>query len=284
MRIVLVTGVSGAGKSTALKGLEDLGYEAIDNVPLSLMERLTASNEEGTPIAIGVDIRTRDFDAAAFLRQVKTLAARPDLSVDLLYIDCDDDILVRRFEETRRRHPLAADRPVSDGIREERALVAPLRDGAEIVIDTSDMNTGDMKLLLTGHFGGNAEPGLRIFVMSFGFKHGLPRDADLVFDVRFLSNPHYDEALRPQTGQDPDVADFIRADDGFEEFLGGLKSLLAPLFPRYATEGKSYLTIAVGCTGGRHRSVCVTEELRHWIKARGERVHLRHRDLENPPK
>lgn len=267
-----------------MKGLEDLGHEAIDNVPLSLMERLVAPGEDGAPVVIGVDMRTRDFDAPAFLRQVEGLAARSGLSVRLLFMDCDDDVLVRRFEETRRRHPLASDRPVSDGIREERALMAPLRDGAEIVIDTSDMAPGDMKPLLEGHFGAGAEAGLSIFVMSFGFKHGLPRDADLVFDVRFLRNPHYVEALRRQTGRDPDVAAFVRADEGFEEFLDGLKNLLAPLFPRYATEGKSYLTIAVGCTGGRHRSVCVTEELRHWIGARGERVHLRHRDLENPAK
>lgn len=284
LSVVLVTGVSGAGKSTALKSLEDLGYEAIDNVPLALMGRLIAPDSDGAPLAIGIDIRTRDFDAPAFLREVEDLAARPDLAVRLLFVDCEDDILVRRFEETRRRHPLASDRPVSDGIREERGLMTPLRDGAEVVVDTSDMNPGDMKPLLEGHFGTDTEAGLSIFVMSFGFKNGFPRDADLVFDVRFLRNPHYVDALRPQTGLDAEVADFVRSDDGFSEFLEGFKNLLAPLFPRYAAEGKSYLTIAIGCTGGRHRSVCVTEELRRWIADQGQRVHVRHRDLENPVK
>ena len=282
--VVLITGVSGAGKSTALKCLEDLRYNAMDNVPLSLIERLLIDGESDAPTAIGIDIRTRDFDAKGFLKQVDALAARADLAVRLLFIDCEDDILVRRFEETRRRHPLASDRPVSDGIREERAHMAFLRDSAEVVIDTSDMKPGDLKPLLEGHFGIDAQTGLNIFVMSFGFKFGLPRDADLVFDVRFLRNPHYEEALRRQTGQDPAVSEFVRRDDGFDDFLTNLKALLTPLFPRYAAEGKSYLTIAVGCTGGRHRSVCVTEDLSAWIAQQGEKVHLRHRDLENRSK
>ena len=282
--VVLVTGVSGAGKSTALKCLEDLRYNAIDNVPLSLIEHLLIGGAGNAPTAIGIDIRTRDFDTKDFLEQIGTLAARTDLAVRLLFIDCEDDILVRRFEETRRRHPLASDRPVSDGIREERAQMAFLRDGAEVVIDTSDMKPGDMKPLLEGHFGTDAQTGLNVFVMSFGFKYGLPRDADLVFDVRFLRNPHYEEALRGQTGQDPAVSEFVRRDDGFHDVFTNLKALLSPLFPRYAAEGKSYLTIAVGCTGGRHRSVCVTEDLSAWIAKQGERVHLRHRDLENRSK
>ena len=282
--VVLVTGVSGAGKSTALKCLEDLRYNAMDNVPLSLIEHLLIGGQCNAPTAIGIDIRTRDFDAKGFLKEVEALAARTDLTVRLLFIDCEDDILVRRFEETRRRHPLASDRPVSDGIREERAHMAFLRDGAEVVIDTSDMKPGDLKPLLEGHFGTDAQTGLNIFVMSFGFKFGLPRDADLVFDVRFLRNPHYEEALRRQTGRDPAVSEFVRRDDGFDDFLTNLKALLTPLFPRYAEEGKSYLTIAVGCTGGRHRSVCVTEDLSAWIAQQGEKVHLRHRDLENRSK
>ena len=282
--VVLVTGVSGAGKSTALKCLEDLRYDAIDNVPLSLIEHLIVGNVGNVPMAIGIDIRTRDFDAKSFLKQIETLATRADLVVRLLFIDCDDDILVRRFEETRRRHPLASDRPVSDGIREERAHIAFLRDGAEVVIDTSDMKPVDLKPLLEGHFGTDAQTGLNVFVMSFGFKYGLPRDADLVFDVRFLRNPYYEEALHRQTGLDPAVAKFIRQDDGFDDFLTNLKALLSPLFPRYAAEGKSYLTIAVGCTGGRHRSVCVTEELSEWVAQQGEQVHVRHRDLESRSK
>ena len=282
--VVLVTGVSGAGKSTALKCLEDLRYDAIDNVPLSLIERLVIGNVTKVPTAIGIDIRTRDFDAKNLLKQVEALATHADLAVRLLFIDCDDDILVRRFEETRRRHPLASDRPVSDGILEERAQMAFLRDGAEVIIDTSDMKPIDLKPLIEGHFGTAAQSGLNVFVMSFGFKYGLPRDADLVFDVRFLRNPYYEDALRGKTGLDTAVAEFIRRDDGIDDFLANLRALLAPLFPRYAAEGKSYLTIAVGCTGGRHRSVYVTEDLSTWVAKQGEKVHVRHRDLENGSK
>jgi len=283
-RIVLVTGVSGAGKSTALKGLEDLGFEAIDNVPLSLMERLIVPGGDAAPMAIGVDIRTRDFDANDFLMKVARMSEHPGSDVHLVFVDCDDDILVRRFEETRRRHPLADDRPVSDGIRQERALMAPLRNSAETLINTSEMNPGDIKPLLASRFGTDAAPGLTVFVTSFGFKNGLPRDADLVFDVRFLRNPHYVDALRPQSGLDQQVAAYVREDDAYETFFNNLTGLLAPLLPRYASEGKSYLTIAIGCTGGRHRSVLVAEQLTMWLQEQGQTAQQRHRDLENPAK
>ena len=284
LNVVLVTGVSGAGKSTALRSLEDLGYEAVDNVPLGLMERLLFSGDGNDYIAIGVDIRTRGLDASAFLNQIQQLATRPQLDLRLLFVDCDDDTLVHRFEETRRLHPLATDRPVSDGIREERAQMTFLRDVANIVIDTTDMKPGDMKPMLEKHFEMTGQSKLNIFVVSFGFKHGLPRDADLVFDVRFLRNPHYKKTLRPLSGLDPEVASFIRDDSGLVEFLRNLKQMLSSLFPRYSAEGKSYLTIAVGCTGGQHRSVFIAEELMAWIAEQGESVYLRHRDLENMTK
>ena len=279
--IVIVTGMSGAGKSTALRGLEDLGYEAVDNAPLSLIERFLLTDSSDHPIAIGVDIRTRGFDARASLLKIKELAARSELKIQLLFIDCNDDILVRRFEETRRRHPLALDRPVSHGIREERSRMAVLRIGAALVIDTTEMKQGHMKPLLKRHFC-IAEGGeLDIFVISFGFKYGLPQDADLVFDVRFLKNPYYEQQLSTKTGLDTDVADFVRNDEGFGEFSEKLKDMLSSLFPRYSAEGKSYLTIAIGCTGGRHRSVCLAEELVLWASELGKRIHLHHRDLEN---
>ena len=281
-RVVLVTGVSGAGKSTALKALEDLGYEAVDNVPLPLMRRLVSPGADAGPLAIGVDIRTRNFDAGAFLAEVGGLSAQRHLDVQLVFVDCTDDILVHRFEETRRRHPLATDRPVSDGIREERALMAPLRASASLVIDTSEMTSGELKPLLASHFALAGEPGLMTFIKSFGFKNGLPRDADLVFDVRFLRNPHYDEALRLQTGRDRAVADFVEMDPDFASFFDNLTGLIAPLLPRYQAEGKSYLTIAIGCTGGRHRSVLIAERLAAWLAAAGHRLDLRHRDLPGP--
>lgn len=283
-RIILVTGLSGAGKSSALKAFEDLGFEAIDNVPLSLLHTLVGAGSGGArgpvkPLAVGVDIRTRDFGVQAFAQELAQLKADTGGRATVLFMDCDDDELRRRYAETRHRHPLAGDRPVSDGIAHERRLVAPLRDLADVVLDTTSFGPGEMKSLLAGHFGFDADTGLAIFVLSFGFKNGLPREADLVFDVRFLDNPHYDPKLKPLTGRDPAVAEHVLADEGFQPFFDGLTGLLAPLLPRYAREGKSYLTVALGCTGGRHRSVVVAEKLASWLEQRGERVHLRHRDL-----
>ena len=279
-RLLLVTGVSGAGKSSALKALEDLGYEAVDNLPVSLIGRLATADGFPHPIAIGVDIRTRDFESQNFLAEFDRLTGRAGADVKLLFVDCDDDVLVRRFEETRRRHPLADDRPVTDGIRRERAMMANVLKRADVRIDTSEMALADLRRTLEGHFGteGGARPAL--FVTSFSYRHGLPRDADLVFDVRFLRNPHYDLDLRPLSGLDAAVARFISADKSFKPFLANLKRLLDPLLAAYAAEGKSYLTVAFGCTGGRHRSVFLAEKLATWLSAKGRPVKVRHRDLD----
>ncbi len=286
-RVLLVTGMSGAGKTSALKTLEDMGYEAVDNVPLSLLASLVAPAQRGfaghglgRPIAIGVDIRTRDFGAGPFLEELDHLVAESKAAVGMLFLDCDDDELGRRYGTTRHRHPLAQDRPVGDGIAHERRLISVLRDRADLVVDTTGMGPGGLKRILEGHFGLDYAPGLAVFVVSFSFRRGLPREADLVFDVRFLANPHYDPDLRELTGLDGAVGDFIAADKGFEQFLDGLKGLLAPLLPRYAAEGKSYLTVAVGCTGGRHRSVFVAEKLAAWLNGQGQRVQRHHRDLD----
>lgn len=281
-RVVLVTGLSGAGKTSALKAFEDLGFEAVDNVPLSLLHNLIGgpdAPEERKPLAIGVDIRTRDFGADAFAQELAVLTHDTKGAAAVLFMDCDDDELRRRYAETRHRHPLAADRPLSDGIALERQLMGPIRDCADVVLDTTSFGPGEMKTILRGHFGTEDDGRLGLFVMSFGFKHGLPREADMVFDVRFLTNPHYDPLLKSLSGRDKAVVDFVTADDGYDPFFGNLTNLLAPLLPRYAKEGKSYLTIALGCTGGRHRSVCIAEKLSSWLEQRGERVHLRHRDL-----
>lgn len=282
-KVIIVTGMSGAGKTSALKAFEDLGFEAVDNMPLSLLHSLVVKPPVGAraakPLAIGVDIRTRDFDAEAFARELAQLGRDTNGQAAVLYMDCDDDELRRRYAETRHRHPLAQDRPVSDGIAHERALMTPLRDTADVVLDTTSFGPGEMKMLLRGHFNVEADTAMTLFVMSFGFKNGLPREADLVFDVRFLVNPHYDPMLKALTGRDKAVADHVAADPDFQPFFNNLTTLLTPLLPRYAQEGKSYLTVAVGCTGGRHRSVAVTEKLSQWLEQRGERVHLRHRDL-----
>lgn len=278
--VVIVTGMSGAGRSTALKALEDLGYEAVDNLPISLLSSLlTPGTGSGRPLAIGVDARTRDFGAAPFLEELDGLIAMEAFRVRLLFLDCDSEVLQRRFSETRRRHPVTPDRRVTDGIAHERILLAPLRDRADEVIDTTDMAIGDLKRLLDANYALERAPGLAVFVTSFAYRHGLPHEADLVFDVRFLQNPHYVEALRPQSGLDKAVGDFIEKDPDLEAYFRHLTQLLEPLLPRFEAEGKSYLTIAIGCTGGKHRSVYTAERLGAWLIEKGERVSVNHRDL-----
>jgi len=279
-RVVVVTGMSGAGKTLALKALEDVGYEAVDNLPLSLLRQMLRPGEGiERALALGIDIRTREFGADSLTREIDRLKSQSQLDVKLLFLDCEDDILCRRFTETRRRHPLAADRPLLDGILHERTLITPLRALADLVIDTSRQPPGQLKSLMEGAFGLEETPGLTIFVTSFAYRNGLPREADLVFDARFLDNPHYVPELRSLTGRDPRVAAHVAADPDFRTFFDAITSLLAPLLPRYALEGKSYLTIAVGCTGGRHRSVFIAESLAAWLRDGGYRFDLRHREI-----
>ncbi|MEE8393251.1 MAG: RNase adapter RapZ [Rhodospirillales bacterium] len=286
-RVLLVTGMSGAGKTSALKALEDIGYEAVDNMPLSLIGSLVAPSRRTTgqsvsigAMAIGVDIRTRDFGVEPLIREMDNLASENSIQVSVLFMDCDDGELIRRYDVTRHRHPLAQDRPVRDGIHQERQMVSPLRERADLILDTTGIGPGELKRILSGHFGLKNKLELSIFVVSFSFRNGLPRDADLVFDVRFLANPHYDPGLKDLTGLDSAVGDFISADDGFAGFFDGLTGFLWPLLPRYVAEGKSYLAVAVGCTGGRHRSVFVAEKLAGWLNTKGQKVQIRHRDLD----
>jgi len=290
--ILLVTGMSGAGRSTALKMLEDLGYEAVDNLPLPFLSRLAAGtrDEKGSrPVAVGVDVRSRDFGSVALQEEVDKLIYADHLDVKLLFLDCDDTILIRRYAETRRRHPLAADRPVEDGLALERRAIAPLRDRADVVIDTTDLTVWDLKQRLTNEFSYGGTSSMAISVVSFSYRKGLPREADLVFDARFLTNPHYNPGLRPLTGRDAAVAEAVAADEDFEAFWTRLTDLLTLTLPRYEKEGKSYLTIAVGCTGGRHRSVFIAEKLFHWLQDRQKAgvfgtvgsdhpIHVIHRD------
>jgi RNase adapter protein RapZ len=281
-RVLLVTGMSGAGRSTALKALEDMGYEAFDNLPFSLVPALIESAAaDARAIAVGADLRTRGFAVENMLKPLDAVVGRTGRELKVLFIDCDDERLQRRYTETRRPHPLAGDRPVTDGIRLERRVVSALRDRADLVIDTSNLSAAELKRLMTGHFA-LATGRLRVFVTSFAYRHGIPRDADLIFDVRFLDNPHYVPALRQLTGRDPAVAAHIERDPDLSPFLGGLWRLLQPLLPRYEQEGKTYLTIAIGCTGGRHRSVYVAERLATQIGAAGLRVELAHRELVHP--
>ncbi|MFN3231430.1 MAG: RNase adapter RapZ [Alphaproteobacteria bacterium] len=285
-RIVLVSGLSGAGKSSTLKCLEDLGYEAIDNVPLSLLPNLLQASPEHpregsfSGIAIGVDSRTRAFNTDQLIDLFDALEARDDLSARLVFLTASDSVLIRRFTETRRRHPLAVDRPVQDGIASERTLMTPLRLRAENLIDTTDLTGHELRRVLTKQFALEKNPNLAITVMSFSYARGLPRDADLVLDVRFLRNPHYLEELRPQTGQDAAVAAYVEADTEFEAFWQSTNALILPLLPAYQREGKSYLTVAFGCTGGKHRSVVLAEKFSSLLRASGFGVTTVHRDIE----
>lgn len=286
-RVVILTGLSGAGVSTALKALEDVGYEAVDNLRLSLIPTLIeATAETARPLAISVDCRTADFDRARLLECWQDVLAHDELEPTLLFLDCSDEVLQRRFTETRRRHPMAADRLVVDGIRRERDLLWPLRQESDLLLDTSGLFAHDLKRWIEGNFALSDKSTLNIAVVSFGYRFGLPREADLVFDVRFLRNPHYDPLLRPLSGLDAPVADHVREDAGYADVMDKIQALLLELLPRYQAEGKHYLTIAIGCTGGRHRSVTVASDLNAWLAARGANlVGLVHRDIgwENRP-
>jgi RNase adapter protein RapZ len=281
---VLITGLSGAGRTTALRALEDFGYVAVDNMPLpllpDLMHSTSRAGELAVPLAFGTDTRTYGFSAADLVQRVRELSGRSDLAPQLLFLSADTETLQRRYTESRRPHPMAPDRPVIDGISEERQQLDGVRDAADVVIDTSALSPHQFKQILAGHFALERTPGLRLAVMSFSFRRGLPREADLVFDARFLKNPHYVAELEPLTGRDSPVTAYIQTDPDYRPFLDRLQGLIGPLLPRFDAEGKSYLTIAVGCTGGRHRSVAVAEALAEWLRKAGRSVSLTHRDVD----
>ncbi len=287
--VVLVTGLSGAGKASILRALEDIGFEAIDNPPLTLVDQLVSRGER--PLAIGLDARTRGFDAPQVLQVVDRMRQNPRIETTLVYATADAQALLRRFTETRRRHPLAPQGRVTDGIEQEARLTQSLRDAADMVVDTTELPLAELRRLVERRFGRpeGAEQGavsLMITLMSFAFPAGLPREADMVFDARFLRNPHYDPILRPRTGLDPDVAAYVEADPDFEDFFASIHAMLALVLPRFVREGKKYATIAVGCTGGRHRSVRIVERLApvlHRLGAQGQaqawQVTTVHREL-----
>ncbi|WP_149539398.1 RNase adapter RapZ [Siccirubricoccus phaeus] len=279
--VVLVTGLSGAGRASALRALEDLGFETVDNPPLELLEELVGDGD--LPLAAGIDTRTRGFFPAQALATLARLRQRQDIGVTLLYVTAEDQVLLRRFTETRRRHPLAPGGSlgsrVADGIAREAALLAPLREAADMVIDTSDMALPAFRQMIERRFRPEGAPGLAIQVMSFAFPKGLPREADLVLDLRFLRNPHYVPELKPLTGRDAPVARYVEEDPDYPGFWARLTGLLDPLLPRYVAEGKKYLTVALGCTGGRHRSVLVAERLADHLRSLGWRADVTHREL-----
>lgn len=287
--ILLVTGMSGAGKSTVLRTLEDIGWEVVDNLPLLLLDRLLAtalpegSEADDRPLAIGFGAQTRGFDGERIVRRIKRLREEHGHDVGTLFLDCAGSELERRYSETRRRHPLALDRPASDGIARERELLMPLRRWANRVIDTTALSANDLASTIRSTFARSRVGDTVVSVMSFGFARGLPQTADLVFDMRFLRNPHWVPVLRPGTGLDADVADYVMGDPAYPEGIGRIEDLLLMLLPRYQAEGKSYVTIAIGCTGGRHRSVHVAERIGARLRDAGFSPTVTHRDLGTAP-
>jgi len=279
-RILLVTGLSGAGKSTALSVLEDLGWETIDNLPVRMLPRLISMpDDHRAPLAIGFDSRTRGFVPSDVISVVKALAGRDDLSVTSMFIDCDDGELSRRYNETRRRHPMAQGRPIQEGIKAERELLEPLRRWAEIVINTTAFSSNQLQTAVREIFGTDTQTPMTLTVSSFGFARGMPPLADLVFDMRFLENPHWVEGLRELTGRDSAVGTYIEKDPAFLPIFDQIFDLLISLLPQYDAQGKAYVHIAFGCTGGRHRSVFTAERMAEGLRDAGFSPTVRHRNL-----
>lgn len=283
MRFVIVTGLSGSGKSEAMRALEDMGYYCVDNLPPALIvnfaELFFHSNSTIDKVALGIDIRGREFfqELNSALEHLDSV----NFKFDMIYLDCDDDVLVKRYKMTRRNHPLAVNSQISDGIKKERVIMEPLKRFSRMIIDTSNMKPKDLKQEIASIYDeddGLSSPNITISVVSFGFKYGIPIDADLVFDVRFLPNPYYDVDLRPKTGDSEDVRNFVMNSEVSEKFIEKLFDMYDFLIPQYINEGKQHLVIGIGCTGGRHRSVTIANFSFDYLNSKGYRVVKKHRD------
>lgn len=279
-RFVLVTGPSGAGRSSALNVLEDAGFEAIDNLPLRLLPALLDGAGQDRPVALGIDTRTRDFSTEGLIDLLGQMGRRDGLTVELLYLDCAPDVLLRRFSETRRRHPMAAGDPPVSGIEREQALLGPLRLRADVLIDTTDLNIHELRAEVEKWFTPDGEHHLSISVQSFSYKRGLPRSVDMVYDCRFLRNPYWDATLRDADGRDARVAEYVAQDPLFAPFADRVLDLSTMLLPAFKREGKSNISIAFGCTGGQHRSVTLAEHHALSLANLGWQVSIRHREVD----
>ena len=278
--IVLVTGPSGAGRSTAINALEDLGFEVIDNLPLSLLPRLLDGPPPSRPLALGLDVRNRDFGVDALIAAIDQLSAKVDVTAQVLYLDAAEEELVKRYSETRRRHPLAPAGPPLAGIAAERELLVPVRARADVLIETTGLSPHDLRAEIEQWFGVGEGRKLGVTLHSFSYKRGLPRGIDIVMDCRFLRNPHWDETLRARDGRDADVAAYVVADARYDAFFAQVKSLIDLLLPANKDEGKTHLSIGFGCTGGKHRSVMMVEGMASALAQDGWHVSKRHRELE----
>jgi UPF0042 nucleotide-binding protein len=281
-RLILVTGMSGAGKSTVLDALEDMGWDCVDNLPVALLSDFVHGEHKAgqrMPVAVGMDARSRGFDAQRLPEIVRSIeGVRPEI----LYLDCSGAELIRRYDETRRRHPLALDRPAEDGIARDRGMTAALRLAADSVLDTTDLTPSELRDELRRRYGEDRDQPV-ITITSFGYMRGMSRTADLVFDMRFVPNPYWIDELRPLTGLDRAIQDYCAADPGWSRSMESIETLLTDLIPRYWAAGKNYLTVAFGCTGGRHRSVAAAVELAERLRVAGFPANIRHRDLSSPP-
>lgn len=278
-KLLLVTGPSGAGRSTAVKALEDLGFEVIDNLPLSLLPRLIDGPANGR-LALGLDVRNRDFSTNALIAAIDGMTDALGDGVQVLYLDADEDVLLRRYSETRRTHPMATAGTPQLGIAAEKEVLSPIKARSDFLVETSDMSPHELRAEMERLFAPADGRRLGVSVQSFSYKRGLPRGLDIVFDCRFLRNPHWEAALRPLNGQDEAVADYVAADPRFDDFFDRVHALVELVLPAHKEEGKSYIAIGFGCTGGQHRSVFLTERLSASLAKAGWQVSKRHREME----
>lgn len=279
-KLVLVTGPSGAGRSTAIATFEDMGFETIDNIPLRLLPRLlSAPDTAARPMALGIDVRNRDFSVSALIEVIDTLSAERGEDLSVLYLDCSAEVLIRRFSETRRRHPLAPAEDAATGVERELDLLKPIRNRADTLIDTSELNVHQLRAELDNWYSWDRSKSLAISIHSFSYKRGLPRGLDMVFDCRFLTNPYWETSLRSLDGRDPKVKNHVMADDLYPKFFERVTDLVRMLLPAYVAEGKSHLSVAFGCTGGQHRSVVLAEALASALAQDDRQVSIRHREI-----